>query len=154
MILRKIKNNTINKKTLIRSDFFSTKNIFTIISIGLLIYSLGCSSNVKAYKKDTNSTDSLLTNNANLFGELATIKYKIENQKEENNSVTIMIYDVKGNIVRNFFNGFQLNGKYKLEWDKKDNNNVLVDTGIYYCRIVVNGKHLEPIKILLAKESI
>ena len=151
MIFRKNENNTINKYTLNRSDFLSAKNVLLIISIGLLISLLGCSLNAKAYKKDVNSADSLFTNNTNLFGELTTFEYKIESQRKENNSVTIIIYDVKGNIVRNLFNGFQLNGEYKFEWDKNNDNNVLVDTGIYYCRIIVNNKQLEPIKILLAK---
>jgi len=135
-------------KKLNKGNFLSVKNIALLISICLLSFIFSCSSNIKIFGDKIASSDSLLTYYTNPFGEMTIIEYIIENQSEEKKSVTITIYNVKGELIRDFFNGFQLNGKHNFEWNKKDNKNILVDSGIYFCKIVINGKPLKRILLV------
>ena len=133
-----------------KGDFFSANNIVSVISIGLLTITLSCSSNVKIIEKETNSSDSLLTNYPNPFMPTKTIKYLIEDTDKTRNSVKVTIYNNKGDLVRNLFNGFQLNGEYNLEWNGKNDNDESVSSGIYFYKIEINEKQ-EVKKMLLLK---
>lgn len=174
MIIKNIEN--YNKpKIPSKGDFLSANNIVSVISIGLLTFTLSCSSNVNLIEKEPNSsdslltsfpnlteseknkinsidsTDSLLTNYPNPFMPTTTIGYKINNNNNQPDSVNVSIYNVKGEIIKTLINDFQNSGEYKLEWNGKDNDDVKVESGVYFYKIVINGNQSEIKKMLLLK---
>lgn len=68
---------------------------------------------------------------------------------KEPSSATIDIYNSRGQKVRCRFNDSLQRGINELVWDGKDNMNNEVATGIYFCRIKINGneKTLKLMKI-------
>lgn len=145
-----------------KGDFLAANNIISVISLGLLTFTLSCSSNVKLIEKDPNSPDSLLTNSNNVnnafltnepnpFMPTTTISYKIKNSNNQPDSVNVSIYNIDGELVRTLINDFQESGEYQSEWDGKDENDVSVESGIYFYKLEINGDQLETKKMLLLK---
>ena len=123
-----------------RSELLSANNIVSVISIGLLTFTLSCSSNVKIIEKDANSSDSLSTNYPNPFMPTTIINYKIENNTNQPDSVNVSFYNLEGKLVRTLVNDFQENGEYKLEWNGKDENDEPVESGVYFYKLEINGR--------------
>ncbi len=69
----------------------------------------------------------LLSNSPNPFRKMTTIRYSISKLS----NVSIKIYDIKGNVVRNLFNGTQKPGAYGLNWNGIDNSGKKLPAGIY-----------------------
>ena len=134
-----------------RSELLSANNIVSVISIGLLTFTLSCSSNTKIIEENPNSSDSLLTNYPNPFMPTTTIGYKIKNSTNQPDSVNVSIYNVKGKLIRTLFNDFQNSGEYTLEWNGKNDDDVQVESGVYFYKLEINGNQLETKKMLLLK---
>ena len=57
--------------------------------------------------------------------------------------VSLIIYDNNGKVVTKLVNNIYQNyGKYTLDWNGKNDIGTDVSSGIYFCRIIVNGSDL------------
>jgi hypothetical protein len=70
----------------------------------------------------------------NPFSKKITIAYQVSKHGE----VDLMVYDVSGQLVRNFQIGMTNSGYYKVMWDGKDNIGCNVPAGIYFVRFTVD----------------
>jgi endonuclease/exonuclease/phosphatase family metal-dependent hydrolase len=66
-------------------------------------------------------------NYPNPFNPSTTIKYSIL----KNTDLTLNIYNVYGQLIRNLVSGPRLKGVYQIEWDGFDNNGLKVSSGLY-----------------------
>jgi len=73
----------------------------------------------------------LHNNYPNPFNPSTTIKYDIP----EKSHVSLSIYDINGQIVKNLVESEQSAGKYNMVWDGTNNNGKVVTSGIYLLRI-------------------
>ncbi len=87
-----------------------------------------------------------LTNYPNPFNPSTTISYNLPYQDK----VTIGIYNIKGQLVKQLLDGSQPEGSYQVVWDGKDAHGRIVASGIYYSRIQACGKTLNK-KMLMLK---
>ncbi|RLC52273.1 MAG: hypothetical protein DRH79_05080 [Candidatus Cloacimonadota bacterium] len=87
-----------------------------------------------------------LTNYPNPFNPTTTISYNIP----QDGKVSLEIYNIKGQHVRQLVSGSQPEGNYEVVWNGKDNIGKQVSSGIYYFRITVCGKTLNK-KMLMLK---
>jgi len=87
-----------------------------------------------------------LTNYPNPFNPSTTISYNLPYQDE----VSIGIYNIKGQLVRQLIDGIQPEGYYEAVWDGKDASGKHVSSGIYYTRLQACGKTLNK-KMLMLK---
>ncbi|MFA6911011.1 MAG: FlgD immunoglobulin-like domain containing protein [Candidatus Cloacimonadaceae bacterium] len=56
-------------------------------------------------------------------------------------NVSLDIYNVRGQRVRNLLNTEQKEGWYKLIWDGSDDRGNTLPSGMYYLRLTVEGNH-------------
>jgi len=82
-------------------------------------------------KLDIPTTYYLLQNYPNPFNPQTTIKYGLLDQS----TVTIKIYDILGQTIRELVNAKQNPGHHRVIWDGRNNSGQVVSTGIYYYRI-------------------
>ncbi|MDX9977600.1 MAG: two-component regulator propeller domain-containing protein, partial [Candidatus Cloacimonadales bacterium] len=61
-------------------------------------------------------------------------------QLDTREKINIVIYNVKGQVVRNLFNGLPDENKMVIQWDGKNNKGIELSTGIYFYRVDYNGK--------------
>jgi len=54
--------------------------------------------------------------------------------------VTVRIYNIIGQPVRNLFNGTLSAGRHRLLWDGRDDSGAVMQNGHYFCRIQTGGK--------------
>lgn len=86
-------------------------------------------------------------NYPNPFNPETTIKFQIPEQQR----VSIMVYDVKGNLVKKLLNNEALNpGEHQVVWDATDNNQQPVSSGTYFYR-VVTAKNSKMMKMIYLK---
>lgn len=81
-------------------------------------------------KQDPESFE-LYQNYPNPFNSSTTVKYKL-NKLES--FVKISIYDNKGELVENLFEGIKISGSYFIKWDASK-----YSTGTYYLKLMVDG---------------
>lgn len=75
-----------------------------------------------------------LSNYPNPFSNQTTIHYELDNIS----NITIRIYDVMGNIIREVYNGEQNDGAHEIVWDAKDINGQELSSGSYIFELTVN----------------
>ena len=80
----------------------------------------------------------------NPFHELAVISYQLPKSSQ----VELKIYNLKGQLVRQLFNGTQEKGEQILAWEGCDDQRQSVATGIYFLVLTAEGKALGRVKIL------
>lgn len=88
----------------------------------------------------------LLQNYPNPFNPSTTIEYKIP----EPGIVKILIYDIRGQLVKTVENNFKKAGNYKLTWNSENEFGQKVSSGIYLLQAKFNSKMLLK-KIMLIK---
>lgn len=54
----------------------------------------------------------------------------------------LVLYSVDGRRVRTLADGFRPAGVHSLPWDGRDDSRTLVAPGVYYARLVADGRHL------------
>jgi len=91
-------------------------------------------------------TDLELTNYPNPFNPNTTISFRLQ----ESTPVSMKIYNVKGQMVRELSSGNKIAGTHKVDFDGKDSHGKTLSSGIYYVRLQA-GKLSEMRKILLMK---
>ncbi|MCK4353391.1 T9SS type A sorting domain-containing protein [candidate division WOR-3 bacterium] len=66
-------------------------------------------------------------------------------------NVSLKVYDVAGRVVRTLVNGRMLRGKYIAKWDSRDRDGKSMPAGVYFYRLVVDGKSIGTRKLVLVK---
>ena len=70
---------------------------------------------------------SLAQNFPNPFNPATTIRYELR----DSGSVSLSIYDLSGQRIRQLVDDYQQAGYYELEWDGRDTSGARVATGVY-----------------------
>jgi len=76
-------------------------------------------------------------NYPNPFNPSTMIEYGLT----EAGDVSLKIYNILGQEIRNLLYASQAAGTYTIEWDGRDNNGVVAASGIYFYKISVNNFH-------------
>jgi hypothetical protein len=87
-----------------------------------------------------------LSNFPNPFNPSTTISFNLKNSS----NVKLIVYNVKGQKVKQLVSDQLLAGQHSIEWNGKDNNNKSVASGIYFYKISA-GKSSAMKKMLLLK---
>jgi len=80
----------------------------------------------------------LYQNYPNPFQRNTVIKYALP----EISDLRLVVYDIKGSLVRTLFSGKQKPGFHRVIWDGKDEKGRRVAAGIYFYQLEVKGKSL------------
>jgi chitinase len=99
---------------------------------------------------DGNVTEALSklksTNFPNPFNPSTTISYELPNVSK----VKIDIYNIRGELIKNLYNGTKNKDKHSIIWKGNNNSGKNVPSGIYFYRIK-SGKYTSTKKIILLK---
>jgi C1A family cysteine protease len=76
---------------------------------------------------------------------------RIEYSMPKAGDVKIVIYNIKGEVVRNLLEKYHNPGHHFIEWDGYDNKGLPVGTGIYFYHLEVKGKFSSTKKMILMK---
>ena len=87
-----------------------------------------------------------VSNYPNPFNPTTTIRYTVP----KDGNVNICIYNTRGQLVTTLVNERKGKGSYTIVWNGKDNNGNKVSSGIYFTRIITDGKSLTT-KMLMLK---
>ena len=85
-------------------------------------------------------------NYPNPFNPSTTISYGLP----LNSDVSLVIYNVKGQVVQTFEPGYQVAGWYDITWSGQTGDGRMIPTGIYFARLVA-GNYSRVIKMLYLK---
>jgi len=88
----------------------------------------------------------LKQNFPNPFNPSTTIRYGLP----EDSHVSLVIYDLLGNVVQTLESGTKSAGWYDLVWNGQTNDGRTISTGLYFARIVA-GDYSQTIKMLYLK---
>lgn len=87
-----------------------------------------------------------LSNYPNPFNPETTISYSLPND----GAVSLSIYNTRGQLVKTLVNEQKPNGTHRVIWNGDDNHGNKVSSGIYFTRMVTEGKSLTT-KMLMLK---
>ncbi|MDD4290281.1 MAG: T9SS type A sorting domain-containing protein, partial [Patescibacteria group bacterium] len=90
----------------------------------------GCSSN-----QENNIPISGCSNYPNPFNIETKIIFNLRNHSK----IDLCIYNIRGQLVKKIISSQLKSGNYEIIWDGKDNNFNNCSSGIYICRVNVNG---------------
>ena len=90
--------------------------------------------------------DYLMTNYPNPFNPSTEILYKIPND----DYISIVIFNIKGNIVMSLVNDYQSAGKYSIHWNGKNEQGESVSAGMYIYSLQA-GSYRQTKKMILLK---
>ena len=88
----------------------------------------------------------LVQNFPNPFNPTTTIRYGLP----ESSDVSLMIYDVRGQVIQSPRSGLQSAGWYDVVWNGTTSEGKQISTGIYFARLVA-GDYSQVIKMLYLK---
>ncbi|MFC2132878.1 FlgD immunoglobulin-like domain containing protein, partial [Bacteroidota bacterium] len=94
----------------------------------------GSFSGIDARSKKHTETE-LLQNYPNPFSEFTTIEFITQ----ESVNLRLDIFNMKGQIIRNIFNGYSLPGKNSFIWDGKTENGMMSQSGTYMYQITTKN---------------
>jgi PKD repeat protein len=86
-------------------------------------------------------------NYPNPFNPITTIHYHLATEAQ----VELRVYNANGQSVRVLMQDHRSAGTYQAEWDGRDDFGQALGSGIYFCRLQVNGNGLETIKMVLMR---
>ncbi len=95
---------------------------------------------------ETPSPKLYMANYPNPFNPETTIRYSLP----QDANISLDIYNVKGQKVRNLFGGAKTLGDHSCVWDAKDDNGAGVACGMYFAVLNYNGKQISH-KLMLMK---
>ena len=78
----------------------------------------------------------LVGNYPNPFNPATTISYELDQRLR----ASLSIYDVRGRLVRTLVDGTEAAGRHDVGWDGLDLAGERVSSGVYFARLVVNGR--------------
>ena len=85
-------------------------------------------------------------NYPNPFNPFTTLRYELT----KDDFVTITVYDILGNVVKNLVNANQLSGYKSVQWNAKNNSGQPVSAGVYIYTIEA-GDFRQTKKMILLK---
>ena len=85
----------------------------------------------------------LLQNFPNPFNPSTTIRYRLP----EDSNVSLVIYDVRGNLIQTLETGHRSAGWYNVVWNGQTADGSTISTGIYFARLYA-GDYSYMIKML------
>ena len=89
------------------------------------------------------SSDSLIpetTELSNIYPNPFNPSTTIEYQLSTSSDVSLVIYDMKGSIVKTLVSSFQDAGLHQMEWNGKSDNGSMASSGMYLVRMEANGQ--------------
>ncbi|NIA31518.1 MAG: T9SS type A sorting domain-containing protein [Actinobacteria bacterium] len=89
----------------------------------------------------------LSQNHPNPFNAGTTIRYRLARRRQ----VTLSIYNVKGQKIRLMEKAVKPAGVYQVHWDSKDDLGKPVNSGVFFCRLQLDDRESETIKLILLK---
>jgi len=92
------------------------------------------------------SACSMAQNYPNPFNPTTTIRYGLP----EDSNVSLVIYDVRGQVVQTVASEHQSAGWYDVVWNGQTAEGKTISTGIYFARLVT-GEYSQVIKMLYLK---
>lgn len=78
---------------------------------------------------------SLSQNYPNPFNPSTTISFSIPGDSEEPRHVSLMIYDIRGKLVRELIDSEFTPGSHCIVWNARDEKGEQVPSGVYFCRL-------------------
>ncbi len=87
----------------------------------------------------------LAQNYPNPFNPTTTIEFTLDKKSD----VSLNIYNIQGELVRNLFSGKSLTGSHRVEWDGTNNLNNNVASGIYVYTLETNDRKISNRMVLL-----
>jgi hypothetical protein len=82
----------------------------------------------------------------NPFNPNTTIRFNLS----ERSAVTIDVYNIRGQLVKNLFDGNLFSGNHFIRWNGTNSENNPVSSGIYFYRITADGHNVTG-KMMLMK---
>lgn len=111
------------------------------------IYSTGLTTSVVEEIYSTSPSGYQLKQNfPNPFNPSTTIRYSLSGPE----NISIKIYDVSGQLVKEINKEYNQAGEFEVIWDGKNNFNQKVSSGTYFYQLIV-GNYSEAKKMLLLK---
>jgi flagellar hook assembly protein FlgD len=107
----------------------------------------------KLYKQQTtavitgNLTQNNISNYPNPLNPTTTISFSIP----DNGKIELSIYNIKGQKVKSLVKETIPAGDHNILWNGTDDNNKPVSSGVYFYKLIVNGKTEAVKKCLLLK---
>ncbi|NIT56437.1 MAG: T9SS type A sorting domain-containing protein [Aliifodinibius sp.] len=102
----------------------------------------GVITHVQSSAPTSRKEKTLLYSYPNPFNESTVIKYSIPSPGQ----ITVSIYDLKGRLVKELFNGDQTTGEHFINWDGKNSSGKTVASGLYI--VLLKGKNVYQRKLL------
>jgi hypothetical protein len=94
----------------------------------------------------------LSQNYPNPFNPTTVISYQVSAISDQQSAVSLKIYNILGKEVRTLISQEQRAGRYEVVWDGRDGLGREVSSGIYFCRLEVEGlKAVRTRKMVLMK---
>ena len=90
---------------------------------------------------------SIKANYPNPFNPSTTIPVKVL----KSDHMQIKIFDSNGKFVKKLFNGELSTGYYSFRWNGQDEQNMMVSSGIYFCKVIKKNNILSSQKMVLLK---
>ena len=109
-------------------------------------YSVGCAEAVSIAVDMIPSSFSLKQNYPNPFNPSTTIRYGLP----EESNVSLVIFDVRGQVVQTLESGHKSAGWYDVVWNGETSEGKTISTGIYFARLVA-GEYSQVVKMLYLK---
>jgi len=78
---------------------------------------------------------SISQNYPNPFNPTTEIIYTIPEDEREGVGVVIMVYNIRGQLIKRFDEGVRLPGRYSIIWDGRNDSGGKVSSGIYFYQI-------------------
>lgn len=103
--------------------------------------------NVVSTENIINQKDTVISNHPNPFNPSTTINFSINNNSE----IELSIYNINGQKIKTVTQNDFSKGIYSVIWNGDDESNKPVSSGIYFCKLNVNGKTIAVRKCLLLK---
>ena len=88
----------------------------------------------------------LFDNHPNPFNNETLIRFSLPGQE----FITLQIFNINGQLVRNLVNNSLPAGQHSVRWDGKDNESRIVASGTYLYKLKSKGKQLTK-KLMLIK---
>jgi hypothetical protein len=93
---------------------------------------------------------SISQNYPNPFNPTTEITYTIPENEREGVEVVIMVYNIRGQLIKRFNEGVRLPGRYIIVWDGRNDSGVKVSSGVYFYRIIA-GEYITTRKMVMMK---
>jgi flagellar hook assembly protein FlgD len=102
---------------------------------------------------DTLMVNVLKPNKPNPFRNNTLIAYQIFT-RQPSEHVTMIVYNVRGQVVRTLVDEDKTNGQYFVFWNGFNDDDYAVPCGNYFCRLQVGSAYKKTIKMLWLKPQL